>query len=252
MGHPLCPPPGATLRGRLGTAAGLLLLCSPSPGQEVKPRATLLGHKDRVMCVAVSPTAGRSPPGGGDLAIPLWDAASGKGRHAVKVAGETEWLSSLAFSPDGKSLAMGGSGSGANAVEVWDVGTRKGVTVLTEGQCVAPAAAFSPDGKTLATATWGEATVKLRGVATCEQRAAVEGGRGGRVVHRLQPGRPDAGVGGEDGAIRLAAVATGKRVATLARHDSEARCLAFGPDGKLLASGGENGAVRVWDVPPQK
>jgi WD40 repeat protein len=50
------------------------------------------------------------------------------------------------------------------------------------------------------------------------------------------------------GAIALYDVATGQRIKVLNGHASLISSLAFSPDGKLLASGSEDGTAIVWDV----
>ena len=51
-----------------------------------------------------------------------------------------------------------------------------------------------------------------------------------------------------DATVRLWDARTGKLLRTLMRHGGEIKCLAFSPDGKLLASGGPFDPVRLWDV----
>jgi WD40 repeat protein len=54
--------------------------------------------------------------------------------------------------------------------------------------------------------------------------------------------------GGRDHTVRLWAVATGEERRRLEGHQSGVDCLAFAPDGNLLASGGRDRTLRLWDV----
>jgi WD40 repeat protein len=55
--------------------------------------------------------------GGLDKTVKVWDASTGK--VALTLKGHAGFVSSVAFSPDGKRIA---SGSSDRTVKVWDVG----------------------------------------------------------------------------------------------------------------------------------
>ena len=79
--------------------------------------------------------------------IVLWGVAT---RQPISqpFIGHTDWVYSLAFSPDGKTLA---SGSSDNTIILWDVTTRQPMGQPLNGYLAAVfSLAFSPDGKTLA------------------------------------------------------------------------------------------------------
>jgi len=78
-------------------------------------------------------------------------------RESATLKGHAAQVNTVAFSPDGKTLA---SGSYDNTVRLWDVQTRQELATLKGHDAYVSSVAFSPDGKTLASGGWDN-TVKL-------------------------------------------------------------------------------------------
>jgi WD40 repeat protein len=78
------------------------------------------------------------------LAISIWEAASGKERLRLK--GHPEPTTFVAFAPDGRTLA---SASWDNTIRLWDLATGKELRQLRGHRGKANALAFSPDGRRL-------------------------------------------------------------------------------------------------------
>ena len=79
------------------------------------------------------------------IGIWLYDAQTYQERASL--TGHRDYVSSIAFSPDGKTLA---SGSRDETVCLWDVATRTLQQTLTGHRGSVNSVAFSPDGQTLA------------------------------------------------------------------------------------------------------
>jgi WD40 repeat protein len=116
----------------------------------------------------------------------------------------------LAFSPDGKWLAVTGwlREPGANNLRLWDLGQvatpRAPAFVWKDEAAAAHGLAFSPDSKLLATA-------------------------------------------GDHGQCVIWSLATKKPVGTITGHHERVWGIAWSPDGKQIATAGREGA-RLWDV----
>jgi WD40 repeat protein len=160
-------------------------------------------------------------------------------------------VNSMAFSPDGKRLAIGCNGD--RWVRLIDRAKQRVVSKL-EHQWEISSVTFSPDGRLLAASATGgdkDGTVKLWDVTG--RRPRVVGTLGGhkgpvqRVVFSPD-GRLLATVGGDDGMLLLWEPATRRPVTRILAHAHGVSCVVFAPGGHLLASCGADGAVRLWAV----
>ncbi|KUN98490.1 hypothetical protein AQJ67_27520 [Streptomyces caeruleatus] len=106
--------------------------------------------------------------GDGDGTVKLWDMTTGKSRHLVT---DPLGLNSMAFSPDGEIIAIGGEDG---TVRLWDAASGQSRTMLRGHTADVTTVVFSPDGKTLATAG-DEETVRLWYVASGSSRAVLKG-----------------------------------------------------------------------------
>ena len=182
----------------------------------------------------------------------LWDVASGKaiGPHQELL----DWFYSMAYSPDGKTLAA----AGIDKVWLWDTATSKVIRQLEDhgGSSDVHPMVFAPDGKVLASGGLDN-IVRLWDVAGGKQICQFQGNiLWGRVLHPL--GMPSPG---EDKTVGPWEAAGGKVIRKLpvrpkfnGPQDVTWLSEAISPDGKTVASAYKEAlpvpdrTVRLWEL----
>ena len=188
-------------------------------------------------------------PGG---QVHLWDVSANRaigGKEGIALCGI-----SVAFSADGKTLAVGGGGSTVLLLDA-ATGKKKRVTPEGEGGFI-KRLAFSPDGRFL-TGSAGYALLLWDLKTENKPRllpGLVEDARFAFTADGKILACQSNGVGGD---IRLWDTASGKRLLGWPGHDRIVRSLALAPDGKHLASVADDGmylwhaangkSLRVWE-----
>ena len=136
--------------------------------------------------------------GSHDNTVKLWYVSTKKLRVTLK--GHTDFVTSVAFSPDGRTLA---SGSWDNTIRLWDVAAGKSTKTLSGHTDRVLSVAFSSDGRTLASGS-DDQTIRLWDVATGQQRDTLLGHTSGVTAVAFSPDRRTlASAGGWDNTLRL-------------------------------------------------
>jgi WD40 repeat protein len=271
-------PDGARLAS--GAADGVVRVWDVTSGKEL---AHCAGHGGRVRALAFAPDGKCLASAGADNALRLWEPATG--RAIGPVQDENGAVVGMSLAPDGKTLALVQL---PGRLRLWDVAAGKELPRTPKLPAPVAAAVFAPKGRTLVSASvvghlhfWDcakaeelresqnvQAFIRLLAatndgatVAWCgnEHRVVLWDAKAGKQIQEFRPqgNKVSELVFSPDGETLFAAGSAGVHVFAL-QQESAGRDLsgrsgsvfaaAVSPDGRMVATGGRDGVVRLWEI----
>ena len=213
----------------------------------------LEGHVRNVFAIAFSPDGKTIASASWDWTLRLWDVQTGKPR---KIFGEhPSSAATVAFSPAGERIAGATGGlirmwnTKGVPLRLWYARTGEHVEYYIDHIDQVHTVVFSPDGKLLASSGF-DSRLRLWDAGTGHHIATLRGG--GYAVAFSPDSKLLANAYGGDGitgTIGLWDPHTGELRHVLGPYHGLLNCVAFSPDGKTLASGGQDSEIILWDIP---
>ncbi|HWD41874.1 MAG TPA: DnaJ domain-containing protein [Fimbriimonas sp.] len=250
----------------------------------VKLKKRLTAHKTPVYAVAFAPDTGQLVSSAFDNEIIWWDESHGAPARRTKIdigtistlrpgsgdrlfaagSGESqislyrlegpkvdgwrtsaeEWVSSVAISPDGTTVA---SGSLLHTFTVSNMSDGNSVYRKNEHTEAVTVVTWSEDGKMVATGS-ADATVKLWHAQTGALLHTIRQVRGTVTALAFSHDNRYLAVAGVDLSIRVFSLSDGLLVKMMFGHTKPIESLAFHPNGWLFASGSRDGTVGLWNA----
>ncbi len=181
--------------------------------------------------------------GNGAGKIQLWDFASNE--PVVQWQAHEDWAFALAYSPNGTLIATGG---GDNAIRLWDPQSRVPIGEMHGHTDDVHTVVFSPDGKTLIS-SGDDKTIRFWDLESGLETRKLTGHKAQIPAIAISPDGKLLASASRDDTVCLWDVDSGSLLKTFPTDGQfDVNTVAFDRLSTTLASGDQNGTIRLWDL----
>ena len=171
----------------------------------------------------------------------VWDVES---RDIVDKIALNSRVMALAYSPNGRRIASGGSDQ---AIRIWDTDDGSQIAVLLGNGGTVRSIAYSPEGDELAAAS-SDHTIRIWDIESHLHVATLSGHSDTVTSVAYSPDGRRLASGSWDGTVRIWDAHRRDSIATLKGHDGSITAVTYSPNGGTVASASRDGTVGIWDV----
>jgi WD40 repeat protein len=170
-------------------------------------------------------------------------AADARTPRLVVQNGHGSAITSVAFSPDGRTIL---TGSMDQTARLWDAASGREIRRLANRGSPVVSVAFAPDGRTVLTG--GGFSARLWDVATGREFRRFQHYAAGVTSVTFAPDGGRILTGSYDATARLWDAASGREIWQINGHAAPVTSVLFAPDSRTILTGSTDKTVRLWDV----
>jgi WD40 repeat protein len=235
---------GFVKSNRLLTALCLLhLMVGTLAAQDDAPPTQLLGHTAALNSVVYTGNQRFVVTAGADQLIKLWDTKTGK--EVRSLAGHTAQVLCLAVQPGDSTFVSGGAD---NTLRLWDVPRPEPLRLFAGHTAAVRDIAVSPNGR-WAVSVSDDKAGRLWNLDTGTVSLTLTGHSDMAVLAAARADSRQVATGDATGHVRFWSPIDGSSQGVLGAHVGAMRGLQFHPNNQQIVTAGEDGLLKLWQLP---